>query len=172
MAAVFLDNQIFYRPPVVLGAKLTSLHASSRYADVSAAISGAPPIPPPSRDAHDLRHAGPGDSLNDALLISDSESNCDNPDNYDDDRSDITIPSLDELLTVPRVATTDKNVNATPSITGGSDANEPSVTGVTGAEPNDESVSTQHQPSRSSECFPTRFLPRPELHTKSRSSQF
>ncbi|KAK3386030.1 hypothetical protein B0H63DRAFT_523356 [Podospora didyma] len=70
MAAVFLDNQIFYTPPVVLGATLTSHHASARYADVSAAISGAPPVPPPSQNAQDSRHGGPGNSPDDALLIS------------------------------------------------------------------------------------------------------
>lgn len=102
MAAIFLDNQIFYTPPVVLGATLTSHHASAQYADISAAISGAPPIPPPSQDAHDPRHGSPGDSPDDALLISDSESNCDDPENYNDGRSDTTFPPLNELLTAPR----------------------------------------------------------------------
>jgi hypothetical protein len=102
MAAVFLDNQIFYTPSVVLGATPTSHYASARHADVSAAISGAAPIPLPSQDAHGLRHSGPGDSPDDALLISDNEPNCDDLDNYGDDRSDTSFPTLDELLAAPR----------------------------------------------------------------------
>lgn len=78
--------------------------------------------------------------------------------------SDTTFPPLDELLTAPRnnaavilacqillifkvsrrsQARADKNTNAIPCISGDSDANEPSVT--SGADPDNESVSTQYQ---------------------------
>jgi len=102
MATVFLNNQIFYTPPMVAGVTLTSHHALARNADVSAAISGAPSNPPPVQDAHDPRRGGPGDSPDDAFLISDSELNCDDSDNCDDGRSDATFPPPDELLTAPR----------------------------------------------------------------------
>ncbi|KAK4206404.1 hypothetical protein QBC37DRAFT_300861 [Rhypophila decipiens] len=154
MAAVFLDNQIFYAPPIALGATRIDHHALPRYADVSAAISETPPIPPASQNAKDPRHGSPGDSPDDALLITDSESNCGDPGD-DDDRSDITFPSLDELLTAPfsRVAATaDKHDSATSSISDDRDVNEPSITE---AEPNDESASTQHQQSRTLQCSPT-----------------
>src|SRR4051794_14251831 len=85
---------------MALGATRMGHHALARYADVSAAISETPPIPPALQNAHDSRHSSPGDSPDDALLISDSESNCGDPGD-DDDRSDITFPSLDELLTAP-----------------------------------------------------------------------
>jgi hypothetical protein len=98
MATVFLDNQIFYTPPVVAGVTLTSHNVSAWNADVSAVISGAPLHPPPLEDAHDPRRSGPGDLPNDTVLISDSESNCNNFDNSDDGRSNTPFPSPDKLL--------------------------------------------------------------------------
>ena len=87
---------------MVLGATPTSYYALARHADVSVAISGATLIPPPSQDAHGFRYSGPRDSSDDALLISDNEPNCDDPDNYDDARSNTSFPTLDELLAAPR----------------------------------------------------------------------
>jgi len=99
MATVLLDHQIFYTPLVMAGATRTSHNVSAQNADASAAISGAPLHPPPLEDVYDPRRSGLGDSTDAAVVISDNESNCDDFDNSDDDRSNTTIPSPDELLT-------------------------------------------------------------------------
>ena len=128
------------------GATLTSHNVSARNADVSAAISGAPLHPQPLQDVHDPRRGGPGDSPDDAFLISDCKLNCGNSNNRDDSQSDTTLPPLDMLLTAPRNSVTatgacltskvgytlvrraDKDINGTPSSNSNSDANESTVT--------------------------------------------
>ncbi|RYP31679.1 hypothetical protein DL767_005592 [Monosporascus sp. MG133] len=160
MATIDLDNQIFYTPSLAAGGpKLTSRSVLARDGNLSAAISGAflhklSLSPPQLQDAHDPRYGGSGASPDDAVLISDGESDCGD---FDDSRSDTTFPPLEELLTAPRnevqsncvAGTEDKDISATPRGSGDSDAKEHSVTG--GADSDDESVSTQHQQSRNLE---------------------
>lgn len=54
---------------------------------------------PPLQDAHDPRHGRPGDSLEDPFLISDGESDCDNP---NDGPSESALLALEELPTAAR----------------------------------------------------------------------
>ncbi|KXX74185.1 hypothetical protein MMYC01_210519 [Madurella mycetomatis] len=156
MATVCLDDQIFCTPPVAAGPKLTSRSALSRNGDLSANVSRAPFHLPPLQDAHDSRRGGPGDSPDDAVLISDSESDCDDS---DDGRSETAFLSLEELLAAPHnemqsncVAGTDEGIDAPPGASGDDDVKEPWATG--GADPDDESVPAQRQQSHSLECSP------------------
>ncbi|RYP91653.1 hypothetical protein DL770_002219 [Monosporascus sp. CRB-9-2] len=169
MATVCLNNQVFYTPPAAAGPKLTSRSVLAGNRDLSTAISKAPLHPPPLQDAHDPRRGGPGQSPDDAVLISDGESDCDDS---DDGRSDTTFPPLEELPTAPRndvqsnsVAGPNKGVAAPPGASGDDDAKEPSVTGR--ADPDDKSASTRQQEARSLECSPAPSSVSPEaLHVK------
>ncbi len=78
MATVSRDNQLFCTPPVA---------------------SEAPSHLPTQLDAYYPRHVRPGDSLEDAFLISDGESDCDDP---DDSLSYSALLALEELPTAAR----------------------------------------------------------------------
>jgi len=89
MATVSLDNQLFCTPPVA---------------------SGAPSLLPPLQDAHNPRHGRLGDSLEDAFLISDGESDCDDPNGS---TSDSALVALEELPTAGRTRVQSRSVACT-----------------------------------------------------------
>ncbi|KAK4149038.1 hypothetical protein C8A00DRAFT_19234, partial [Chaetomidium leptoderma] len=118
MATVSLRNQLLYTPPVT---------------------SGAPSHLPPLLDAHDHRRGCPGNSLENALFISDGDSDCDDS---SDGRSDSTLLTLEKLPTARRngvqsnsvSGTTDKDINIPPGASGVGDAKGPSVDGGASAD--------------------------------------
>lgn len=89
MATVRLDNQLFCAPPVA---------------------SGAPSLLPPLQDAHSLRHGRPGDSLKHAFLISDGETDCDDP---NESTSNSALLALEVLPTAGRTRVQSRSVACT-----------------------------------------------------------
>ena len=92
MAAAYLDNQIFYVPPVAAGPEPASRGLRLREGGPSAAIFGAPLHLPSLQSMYNPQRGSAGESQADAILI---------PSDDDDDldgRSDTSFESLDELL--------------------------------------------------------------------------
>ncbi|KAI3339720.1 hypothetical protein F4824DRAFT_507972 [Ustulina deusta] len=142
MANISLDSQIFFTPLVATGQKPTGRNVRAQNGGVS--VTSSRGLEMRQQDAYDRRGGAAGTSQGDAVLISsDDESD---HDELDDSRSDISLPPIEELLLRAKRGITGVDFNATSSVSGDSDAKEPSAT--LGANRDDEPAPSQQQQTR------------------------